>query len=175
MRVTLTTSVKTSPSISTGCGGIRVTGRRPSTARVIALSPCHGRAECALTPRNVTVALRLPRQPAWIALSVGSSTIARSAYAHGAPWSTTLDILGDVGALRVSLGALELISGGATQRIELPAPRGVVEELRAFAAAIQEGAPHRNTPQQAVQDVAVIEAMLRSAETGVRTDVARIV
>lgn len=110
-----------------------------------------------------------------LAFASGVSGVYSITFAHAAPWSTALDIVGDAGALRVRLGALELASGGATERIELPAPRGVEEELRAFAAAIRDGAPHRNPPAQAVQDVAVIEAMLRSAETGVRTDVARIV
>ncbi|MCZ7540414.1 MAG: Gfo/Idh/MocA family oxidoreductase [Anaerolineae bacterium] len=110
-----------------------------------------------------------------LAFESGVSGVYSLTYAYSAPWSTTLDIVGDAGALRVRLGALELTSGGATQQIALPAPRGVVEELRAFAAAIRDGAPHRNAPAQAVQDVAVIEAMLRSAETGARTDVARVV
>ncbi len=110
-----------------------------------------------------------------LAFESGVTGVYSLTYAHGAPWSTTLDIVGDAGALRVSAGMLELTSGGATQRIELPAPRGVVEELRAFAAAIRDGAPHRNPPAQAVQDVAVMEAMLRSAETGACCDVARIV
>jgi len=110
-----------------------------------------------------------------LAFEGGVSGVYSLTYAYAAPWAPTLDIVGDGGALRVSLGALELTSGGATERIELPAPRGVVEELRAFAAAIRDGAPHRNPPAQAVQDVAVIEALLRSAETGARTEVARVV
>lgn len=132
---------------------------------------------------SVSAVIRATRSdlPPWDTLQAildfasGASGVYSLTYAHGAPWSTTLDILGDVGALRVSLGALELISGGATQRIELPAPRGVEEELRAFGAAIRDGAPHRNPPAQALQDVAVIEALLRAAETGARTDVARVV
>jgi predicted dehydrogenase len=47
-------------------------------------------------------------------------------------------------------------------------------EFAAFAAAIREGKPHRNTPQEALQDVAVIEAMLRSAETGKAENAERI-
>ena len=49
-RVTLSTSRKTSPSISTSCGSRRASGASASTARMIALSPSHGRAECALSP-----------------------------------------------------------------------------------------------------------------------------
>jgi len=110
-----------------------------------------------------------------LAFASGTTGVYSLTYAQAAPWEPALDIVGDAGALRVRLGALELTSGGATQRSELPAPRGVVEELRAFAAAIRDGAPHRNAPAQAVQDVAVIEAMLRSAETGARADVTRVV
>ena len=51
----------------------RPPARGPATATSIAFTPCHGRAEWALSPRKTTVAFRLPRQPAWIALSVGSS------------------------------------------------------------------------------------------------------
>ena len=39
----------------------------------------------------------------------------------------------------------------------------VPKELLAFAAAIRDGEPHRNSPEEALLDVAVVEAMLRSA------------
>ena len=41
--------------------------------------------------------------------------------------------------------------------------------------AVRDGAPHHNTPDQALQDVAVIEAILRAAETGERVAPERIV
>ena len=42
----------------------------------------------------------------------------------------------------------------------------VREELAAFIAAVRDGSPHRNSPQEALQDLAVVEAMLASARTG---------
>jgi predicted dehydrogenase len=36
-------------------------------------------------------------------------------------------------------------------------------ELRAFAQAIRQQAPHINTPEEADRDLAVIEALLQSA------------
>ena len=75
----LATSVNVSPPISTGRGSIAANGRNPSSALSIAFSAVHGRAEWPLTPWKVMRAFRLPRQPAWIVLSVGSSRIASSA------------------------------------------------------------------------------------------------
>ena len=63
IRVALSTSTNVSPPTSTSSGGTATTGASPSTARSIALTPCQGRAEWALSPWNVSVALRLPRQP----------------------------------------------------------------------------------------------------------------
>ena len=53
IRVALSTSTNVSPPTSTSSGGAATTGARPSTARSIALTPCQGRAEWALSPRNV--------------------------------------------------------------------------------------------------------------------------
>ena len=80
----LATSVNVSPPISTGRGSIAAYGRRPSSAFSIAFSAVHGRAEWPLTPWKVIRAFRLPRQPAWIVLSVGSSRIASSGLVHDA-------------------------------------------------------------------------------------------
>ena len=95
-------------------------------------------------------------------------------HAVGAPWDTTLDIAGEGGAMRIGTGRIELTSGSDTQTIDVPSARGIEGEFAAFAAAIRSGEAHRNTPQQAAQDVAVIEAMLRSAETGQRVAVTRL-
>jgi predicted dehydrogenase len=53
-----------------------------------------------------------------------------------------------------------------TRTIAITPHQGVKAELAAFAAAIRRGEAHRCPPGQALQDVAVIEAMLRSAELG---------
>ena len=70
--VTEATSVKRSPSKSCGSGSWAASTAIPAAARWIALSANHGRAEWPATPWKLQVALMLPRQPAWIALSVGS-------------------------------------------------------------------------------------------------------
>jgi predicted dehydrogenase len=94
-------------------------------------------------------------------------------YAQESPWLGLLNVIGDQGALCVLPGEIEIVAGGVS-RTEHTDREGVENELAAFAAAIREGLPHRNTPVQGAQDVAVIEAMLRSAETGKRERVERI-
>lgn len=87
-------------------------------------------------------------------------------YAAGAPWFAPLDVVGEQGALRVWEHEVALTSGGETRSIPAPRYDGVRGELAAFAGAIRQGEAHRNTPQECLRDVAVIEAMLRSAESG---------
>ena len=70
-------------------------------------------------------------------------------------------------------GEIEITTAKGASRTDRTDRAGVEGELAAFAAAIREGQPHRNTPEQGVQDVAVIAAMLRSAETGRRERVER--
>lgn len=89
-------------------------------------------------------------------------------FAVGAPWPPALRITGESGALSVWHQELVLTSEGATRTIPVAANRGVEAELVAFAQAIRVQQPHRNTPAEALQDLAVIEAMLRSVETGLK-------
>lgn len=96
-------------------------------------------------------------------------------YAAGGPWPWALTVTGDEGALRISDGVISVATGSDTYALELPEHQGIREEFTAFAAAIRDGAPHHNTPDQAVQDVALIEAMLRAAETGQHVAPERIV
>jgi len=96
-------------------------------------------------------------------------------YAGGAPWYGALQIVGERGALRIARNeALELTVGGETQTIPVRPFGGVDGELAAFAAAIRSGAPHRNSPVEGLRDVALLEALLRAAETGTRIAPARI-
>ena len=81
--VTLATSTKRRPESSISRAGHGTTSASPATARSTAFVPVHGRAECALTPCQTRSATRLPRQPAWIAQSVGSSMIPSSASSTG--------------------------------------------------------------------------------------------
>ena len=103
---------------------------------------------------------------------IGSYSIS---YAAGAGVPNLLWILGEHCALRVDRGILEIVVNGQARQIPFEDNKSINEELLAFARAVREGTPHRNTPQEAAQDVAVIEAMLRSAETGKTEQVERIV
>lgn len=96
-------------------------------------------------------------------------------YAIDAPWPPALHITGENGSLRVHRQELEVTRGGATRALLIAPHQGVKAQLAAFAAAIRRGETHRNSPQQALQDVAVIEAMLRSAETGRQVAPERII
>jgi len=83
--------------------------------------------------------------------------------AHG-PWASFAHVIGDLGALRVNPGLLEVTAGGLTtsQNFEID---NVQAELADFARVLQEGQPLRSTPAEALQDVAILEAMFESART----------
>ena len=80
--------------------------------------------------------------------------------------SDAVHIGGTEGSLRVSRGDLVLQRGETCERRQFNVFISVREELAAFAAAVREGASHRNSPQEALQDLAIVEAMLKSAQTG---------
>lgn len=97
-------------------------------------------------------------------------------YAAGSPWPGSLRVVGDKAALRVDHQGIEITGAdGQTERIDFDGRSGIESQMIAFAAAVRRGEPHANTPAEAVQDVAVIEAMLRSAETGQRVTPERVV
>ena len=91
-------------------------------------------------------------------------------FAVGTPFSAALTIVGDAGSLRVERGKLELAGpagrDNGVQEIRCAFYNGVENELAAFGAAVAEGAPHRNSPLEALTDFAVVEAMLASAADG---------
>jgi predicted dehydrogenase len=104
-------------------------------------------------------------------------------FAVGTPFSAALTIVGDDGSLRVERGKLELagpagaLPGGGkgpegakgehgVQEIRCAFYNGVENELAAFGAAVADGAPHRNSPLEALTDFVVVEAMLASAADG---------
>jgi predicted dehydrogenase len=89
-------------------------------------------------------------------------------YTASAAFQTYLSIVGTKGSLRVSRDAVEISVGTSTRSHSFSYSDGVRAELAAFAAAINEGTPHRNSPQAALQDVAVVEAILNSAASGTR-------
>jgi predicted dehydrogenase len=93
---------------------------------------------------------------------IGSYTVT---YTAGAPWVNALHIVGERGALRVDRDFLETTIDGAAQRVDFPEHKSVNVEFAAFADAIQHGTRHMNSPQTALNDVAVIEALLEAART----------
>ena len=91
-------------------------------------------------------------------------------YAAGSPWVQTMDIVGEGGALRVARDRIEITRGDKTETLSFP-PRldcrdDVRSELAAFAAAIRGEQPHRNPPEECLRDLALLDAMLRSAQSG---------
>jgi predicted dehydrogenase len=88
-------------------------------------------------------------------------------YAVGSTLGTdAVHIGGSEGSLRVSRGELVLEQGEKSERQQFNVLISVREELAAFLAAVRDGVQHRNSPQEALQDLAVVEAMLESARTG---------
>lgn len=88
-------------------------------------------------------------------------------YAVGSSLGTdAVHIGGSEGSLRVSRGELVLERDGESERQAFNVLISVREELAAFIAAVRDGTPHRNPPQEALQDLAVVEAMLASARSG---------
>lgn len=88
-------------------------------------------------------------------------------YAGGAPWYGPLQVVGEDGAVQMWRdGRVALTTGGETHMEQIEAFTGVRDELAAFAAAVQHGEDHYNTPQEALRDVALVEAMLFAAESG---------
>jgi predicted dehydrogenase len=87
-------------------------------------------------------------------------------YATATPWPQYLYVGGSAGSLRVQRKEIELTRKGKTERIEKEGFDGVEKELLAFAASIRTHAPHRNSAGEALRDLAVVEAMLESAERG---------
>jgi predicted dehydrogenase len=88
-------------------------------------------------------------------------------YAVEAHWHRGLHIAGGRGALRVDRGEIELtVRDSPRQVLTTKRNNGGPDQLRAFAEAIRASAPHRNTPQEALRDVAVIEAMFRASAEG---------
>ena len=103
---------------------------------------------------------------------IGSLTMT---FAASSPYPGYLNVVGERGVLRVDRGYLEISVGDNTQKIPMEDTSNVQAELVEFAQAVREGTPLKNTPQQALQDVAVIEAILRSGETGASVEVERFV
>lgn len=110
------------------------------------------------------------------ALEFDSGVLGTYSVSFAVPQSmdTGLVIVGEDGILRVTRTRLEITQGGETQT-ESFNDDSLKQEFAAFARAVRAGESHLNTPEQAVQDVAIIEAILRSGESGGRIEPERIV
>jgi predicted dehydrogenase len=95
-------------------------------------------------------------------------------FAAEGPWDKFAHVIGDRGGVRVSYGSLEITAGGltTTQSFEID---NVQAELADFARIVQAGQPMRSTPAEALQDVALLEAMFDSARLGREVQPTRIV
>ena len=104
---------------------------------------------------------------ATLAFASGAQATYLTTFALGTPFGAPLVIVGERGSLRIERGRIEQAhSDEPVQVTECGCYNGVDNELIAFAAAIRTGAPHRNTPLEALGDLAVIDAMLAAAQDG---------
>ena len=96
--------------------------------------------------------------------------------AGAAGWPDRLSVVGDSGSLQVSrkekqIFVAENSAGGAPGKLEavqVDAFDGVDRELVAFVRSIRKNESNLNSPEEGLKDLAVIEAILQSAETGQR-------
>lgn len=89
-------------------------------------------------------------------------------YAGRAPQDTTLNIVGKQGAMHVNRDELRVVPlAGEAKTHTYNDGNGIRGELEAFAAAIRSKSPHLNTPLETLKDLAVLEALLDSAEAGI--------
>lgn len=124
------------------------------TAQVQQLSP-------ALPPADTLTAT--------LAFASGAQATYLNTFALGTPFPAPLTITGERGSLRIERGRIEQADdSGAVQVTDCAIYNGVDSELAAFAQAVRVGAAHRNTPLEALADLATIEAMLASAADGCR-------
>lgn len=103
--------------------------------------------------------------------AIGSYTVT---YAAGTPFPNYLTILGEIGALRVSNERLDIFVGGKERSEDYSSNQNVYEEMKVFAEMIRDGKAGNASALDGLRDVAVIEAMLKSSETGRRVDVDRL-
>lgn len=89
-----------------------------------------------------------------------------ASYAETPAIRTPLVVVGTQAILKVGRGVIEIERDGQTESQSVPSLDGVRLELAAFADALSGGAPHINTPEEALRDLAIIEAILASGTSG---------
>ncbi len=96
-------------------------------------------------------------------------------YSSGIGQANDTVIHGEDGVLRVDRGKIEITDREGTRTLSPGGAGSVDAEMAAFAAAVRDGAAHRNTPEAGLQDLAVMEALLHAADSGAVVEVARFV
>jgi predicted dehydrogenase len=81
-------------------------------------------------------------------------------------WSSPLTVCGEDGLLEVDFDKIAIIKNDESHTISFNDINNVRAELSAFAASINDGSHHLNSPEQALQDVAIIEALLQATKIG---------
>lgn len=88
-------------------------------------------------------------------------------YAAGIGTVQPLNLVGTEASLRIERQILEKVHlDGHTESFAVTPYLGTARQFLAFAAAIQDGHPHANSPLEAFHDLAIIEAIFQSAATG---------
>jgi predicted dehydrogenase len=87
-------------------------------------------------------------------------------YSQGIGPTTDIVVHGTAGAMRLGFGEIHLTTTDGQSTIYTEKTGSVDAEMAAFARAVRHAEPHRNSPQEALQDLAVIEALLQSAASG---------
>lgn len=90
-------------------------------------------------------------------------------YAHEAPWPSPLLVVGESVAIKVDTRSLELTRNGETTVETFSSAHFAVEdEFRLFAEAIRSGRLTHNPPEEALADVALVDAIMLSARSATR-------
>jgi predicted dehydrogenase len=87
-------------------------------------------------------------------------------YVPGSSRFTSLIVRGENGTLRLEGPGIEVIHDKETRTIPSAKTFTVDAEFVGFAEAIRDGKAHRSPAREALQDLAVVEALLDSAEMG---------
>lgn len=149
-------------------GGVHhVAGMRLALGEIVQVSAVTQQASPDLPPADTLMATMVFANGC-----IGTYSVT---YAAGVAWSAPLVIAGTQGRISVNRGELEVVRGDTATLRPVEPVASIDAELAAFAAAIRDGAAHRNTPAQGLQDVAVVEAMLRAAATGIAQDVPQVI
>lgn len=104
-------------------------------------------------------ALKIKVLPGLRALLRNDARPVRERYGHK-------HIVGTEGSIILSRFRLDVVRGLHRKRSWMPERHVMAEQLREFHGAVRDGRAQRNTPQEALRDLEVVEALLASAREG---------